>query len=226
LSTPEWFNVDASQEYGNFINQTPFYKFPYFSYIATYWNLFRKSWRTASKRKGHISVLTSEHTLMNLFVGIVMTVEFTAKGLVSLPVRLIYSGKEPTNISMLVEDPQQEITSLDKRITILKKYEHNLCLIHIPRYKKLLRLISKIVDTNVTIIEIAGQREIQCKVRYKKDKKSPQTWNHCTCEYTWHVPTQPDYIYAALSVKMNKLKQLLKTIQEEGTVELLYLHDY
>ncbi len=43
LTSPEWFNVDCAQAYGNFLNHTPWYEFPYWQSIKTYWNIFGQS---------------------------------------------------------------------------------------------------------------------------------------------------------------------------------------
>lgn len=102
LTTPEWFSVDVAQEYAQFINHTPFYEYPYFENIEKYWNVFGKSWQQAAQESGNLKVLASPYTAMNLFIGIMMTVEYGAKGLVSLPMKWAYSGQEAGNIQLLV----------------------------------------------------------------------------------------------------------------------------
>ena len=65
LSAPEWNSVDSSQEYATFIEHTPFYAFPYFASIASYWKVFRESWKVAAQKKGHLSVLYACYFLRN-----------------------------------------------------------------------------------------------------------------------------------------------------------------
>ncbi len=44
-------------------------------------------------------------------------------------------------------------------------------------------------------------------------------------EYSWPIPTEPEYVYAVLTVKVNAIKQVIKVLQHNG-IELLYIHDF
>lgn len=224
LTTPEWFNVDSSQDYGSFINHTPFYEFPYFAYIKAYWMLFVQSWKSAAKRQGNMKVLMSDYTFMNMFIGAMMTAEYTAKGIVSLPVAWMNSGVEPSAITMLVEDKKNEVLALDKDIKILETYDHNIFKIQAPRYKQFLSMIHSLAQTDVHVIEIAGQREMQCKVRYKASGSDP-VWHYGTCEYSWKLPTSNEYTYAAISVPVENITSFITMLNNEN-IDLLYCHDF
>jgi len=43
LTTTEWHSVDISKEYGQFVEHTPFYQFPFFSHIGLFWKVFGTS---------------------------------------------------------------------------------------------------------------------------------------------------------------------------------------
>lgn len=234
LSTPEWHNVDIAQEYGSYINHTPFYEFPYLASVKSFWTTFAKSWKTAAAKKGHLKVLTNEYTLMNLFVGTTMTIEYAAKALISLPIRLMYSGQEPQVIKMIIDDPQNELGVLtdDRHPIKVIVWDGSIKLIEIPRYKKFFNIMHKMISTSIKPLEIAGQKEIQFKVRYNVHTKNNvnidaliETNKNCKKEYTWTLPTQPDYIYAALTVPVSAIKEAIQTLKELG-VEILHMHDY
>jgi SAM-dependent methyltransferase len=227
LSAPEWFNVDAASEYAQFIHHTPFYQFPYFNTIKTYWQIFAQSFNVARAQKGYGQTLFSESTLMNLFVGISMTLEYGAKGVVSWPVSKIYKDVESKTIQLYIKSPATSVCTIDARIKLMKDFpEIQTQLIEIPRYKEFLDIVQRLVKNNVHIIEIAGQTQIQYKVRYKKaDCISFERLNGCKKDYEWYVPTQPEYIYAVLTVDVKQMKALLNYIYNNA-IELLYIHDF
>ena len=226
LSSPEWLNVDVAQEYGMFIEHTPFYQFPYCKSIMAYWDVFKKSWQTAAQKNGALKTTLSPYTLMNLFVGATMTVEYAAKSLISAPVRWLYTGQEPSKIKLLVKDLQNQIENLDSSITVCKKYpDAGIKLVEFPRSKEFLHVLYKLLGTQVDILEIAGQQQIQVKIRYKKDKQFTDTLQGCTKEYDWQLPTQPDVIYAALTVQVSELKAVLQQLHARG-YQVVLVHDY
>lgn len=233
LSSPEWVNVDVAKEYAAFIEHTPFYEFPYFKSINTYWKVFGDSFKAACNKQGKLETLKSSYMLMNLFIGITMTAEYFARGIVSWPVAKMYSGAEALKIKLLISDPKNEI-DFDERIVTLKQYPNfNLKLIEVPRYKEFLDLIKKLSATDIEILEIAGQKQIQIKICYPLNLEKNiahvcESIKDCKKEYDWMLPTQPNLKYSALTVNVNKLKEFLSIINQEEfrSVQLLYIHDY
>jgi hypothetical protein len=85
LTATEWRNVEMSEEYAAFLQKdNPFYRYPFFYQIFVFWKVFFQSYSAAHKEHGHLQLIFSEYMLMNLFIGINCTLEFMAKGLVSL----------------------------------------------------------------------------------------------------------------------------------------------
>lgn len=225
LTSPEWHNVDIAQEYGKFINHTPFYEFPYMESVSSYWKVFLKSWNAARKKRGLLPATLSSYTLMNLFIGITMSVEFAAKSAMSLPLRMAFSGAENETIAMIVSDPKNEIEDIDERITVDKKIGEHLKLVNVPRYKEFFAIIQKLQDSSIIIHEIAGQKTIQCKVRYKKGALAFTQGIGYLKEYEWGIPTQPAYRYAALSVDVDRIRDVIKDLMGYG-IEIMHIHDF
>ncbi len=227
LSAPEWYNVDISQKYASFINHTPFYEFPYFSSVSTYWKIFFHSIAAAARKQGTFNALTSSYNLMNLFIGTTMSIEYAAKGIISLPIQWMYSGQEASTIQVLLKDPMRELQKIDERIYIASQDEDTqLTLANFPRYKEFLPIIQKIEYTNIELYEIAGHKQIACKVRYPKALHNAcQDISGCILEYTWSVPTESDHLYATLTVQVDSLKKVIKALEDNG-IELLYIHDF
>ncbi len=229
LTSPEWLNVDTSQEYSKFINHTPFYEYPYIQNTKAYWKVFYHSCRLAAQKKGKFAVLTSPYTTMNLFIGAMMSLEYGAKSLISLPIRWMNSGIEPATIQLLIKDPQQELTILKNRITVLEQYpKAGMQLIEIPRYKEFLDIMLKLADTHITIVEIAGNKDIQLKLGYytTSGNNSPKfEIPGCKKLYTWHLETKPNYTYMTLEANVEYLRDVINYCHKNA-VDILYIHDF
>lgn len=228
LTTPEWVSVDMSQEYAQFIETTPFYEFPYFSCIKSYWDVFKKSWLEAVKRDGLLSSTFSSYTLMNLFIGSTMTVEYAAKGLISLPIQLMFAGVESGSIEAIIDDPENMIESLDTRIRVVQTYQDTtLKLIEMPRYKSFLEVVTKFSNCSIQLWEIAGNKKIACKVRKSNvvENEVFSTIDGCSYTFEWQLPTQKNHTYVVLTLEVSKIRSIFKRLREIG-VEILYLHDF
>lgn len=231
LTTPEWNNVDAAQQYGEYINTIPFYEFPYMAHVKTFWKTFMSSWRCAAQQTGgSLKMLTSpnillNYTLMNVFIGTFMTIEYSAKAAVSLPIRAMFSGVEATTLLALVEDPNDEISHVDPSITIKATYDGGIKLVSIPRYMQFLASVKRLTHSSVNFVTIANNETILCKIRYKHDK-IPFLKSSWVQKFTWQMPTLPQYTYAAYLVPVRELKEFVGVLEHDQNSELLYLHDF
>lgn len=225
MTTIEWLDVDLSQDYGAYIDGTPFYEYPWFASLGVFWKIFFQSWKVAAHKSSHWDILTSSYGAMNLFGVITKTVEYVFKGLISFPLRLMFSGDETDKIQLLISDLHNTVKPWDDSVTVLKEYEDgHIQLISVPRYKKFLKFIMENKNVGFSILEIAGQKEIQLKVRYKNDADVSR-YDGCVPLYEWHIPSQPLYTYCALNVQVDKLFNVINQLMVEG-VEILYVHDF
>lgn len=229
LTTPEWINVDTAQHYSTYITKIPFYEFPYMAHVNTFWKTFSESWRCAAQEKGgNAKMFLSpniifNYTLMNIFIGAFMTIEYTAKAAISWPIRAMLSGIEATTLLALVHDPKNEISNIDPSSIISKEsYDGDIKLVSIPRYMQFLISVKKLMGSSVTFIKIANNEQILCKVRYKNDIPFKTSWVQ---KFTWNMPTLPDYTYAAYLVPVKELKEFIFMLEQLGG-ELLYIHDF
>lgn len=227
LTAPEWYNVDSSQAYGKFINHTPFYAFPYIKSVAVYWQVYLNAIRASLKKGNFLNLQTLDAHLMNLFVGISMSVEYIAKSIISAPVRWLYNGTEAETIHMIVNDPDESIEKIDPLIkTIHPHTTSSVKAITVPRYKKFLEIINKLADSSIEIIEIAGNYEIACKIAHRSNQPIDFTcMPDCTFEYNWQLPTDQKTTYAVVTVQVNRLKEFVM-ICRKHKINLLYVHDY
>ncbi len=227
LKTTEWYNVDVAQDYGQFINHTPFYKYPWFSTAHLYWDLFKKQWTVSVEKRGYWDTMTSfDDQSMNLFIGVSMTVEHYVKGAMSWCVDKAMSGTAPEKIMVLMTDPLQEIESVDGAIKVVKRYDNGLILIEAPRYKEFLRFVHACKRGSLTFVEIGGNKEIQIKVRSLIPIVHWDALTKGVVElYSWQMPTQLEWTYYTLDVSVNEMLSVVKTLERYG-IEILYVHDF
>lgn len=83
LTAPEWQNVWASKRYADHLQNQPAHTFPYFQEIGGFWNVFANSWNASREEHSLAEVALSDSTLMNVFVGSMMTLEYGLKGVTS-----------------------------------------------------------------------------------------------------------------------------------------------
>lgn len=228
MTTLEWHIVDVSKQYADFITHTPFYKFPYFKHVGLFWKLFKDSWKSARVHYNFMEVATSEYALMNAFMGVVMTVEFIAKGILSAPMAWWYGSeqhKEADRIQILVEDPQDKIDSLDERIQVIKNFQKKkFKVISVPRYVPFREILLKLSQADIRSREIAGQQKIQLKVQVANGTELPEL-KGCKKLYEWPIITDSTQRFMALEVNVKKLGSVIRSLETKG-IAISYIHDF
>ncbi|CAF0889794.1 unnamed protein product [Rotaria sordida] len=133
----EWLVVRICMQFGQYLNHTPFYYFPFVKFLVHYWSLFLSETKLSIKKYGLLTILfRSPGFQMNVFVGIFMTITLLPVILSSFLVRIFLSRTIPEYEKLVLEqtenideDPfnfQQSIDPHIDHMQILKK-ERFLC---------------------------------------------------------------------------------------------------
>ncbi|CAF1566352.1 unnamed protein product, partial [Rotaria sordida] len=129
--------VRICMQFGQYLNHTPFYYFPFVKFLVHYWSLFLSETKLSIKKYGLLTILfRSPGFQMNVFVGIFMTITLLPVILSSFLVRIFLSRTIPEYEKLVLEqtenideDPfnfQQSIDPHIDHMQILKK-ERFLC---------------------------------------------------------------------------------------------------
>jgi SAM-dependent methyltransferase/UDP-N-acetylenolpyruvoylglucosamine reductase len=204
------------KNYGNFIENTPFYQYPYFKDIGSYWNIHLKKNKSLGTR------------VKGLFVGAGMTLEYTLKGLMSAPLSYFYGSevmKEAEITHLIIQDRENMIEAIDSNIVVLKNFpEHSLKHIEIPRYMHFTKIMLKIAKKScIACVNIAGHDKIQIDV--KSRKRTIQLYAGMQTIYEIPTPTDSKYTYMALEVDVDQLCEVIRKLEKDN-VEVLFIHDY
>lgn len=232
LTSVEWHSVRTAKEYASFIEHTPFYMYPYFRHICNFWKLFRQSWSESRRYHSRWEIISSDYFLMNTFIAMFHTVEFTAKGLISLPIAAFYQDEshlEAETIRALVHDPNIQLTRFEETgvKTVTASLEDSRVQdIEMPRYMKFRDLIMEMTESGIEFITIAGQKriQVQCTVptdRLQLAKHLPGS--RVIGSFPSAVEIKNTIVY--LNAEVSRLHELIPELKARG-IQVEYVHDF
>lgn len=208
--------VRSLTEYGDSIENTPFYNYPYFKDIGTYWSTYFQQNKTIGSR------------VKGFFVGSGMTLEYGIKGILSMPMSLIYGSetlKESETTHILVLDPENSIEHINPDIIVLAALpEKNLKHIEVPRYMRCTEILKEIArNSNAECVSISGQNIIQIDV--KSRTPFADHIDGMRKLYDIPAPTEDEYIYSALEVDVQNLCKIIRQL-ERNQIQIVFIHDF
>lgn len=225
MSAPEWYNVDVSREYARFIEQTPFYEFPFFQSVGTFWKVFANSYRLSREKASFWGVVFSDYMMMSTFVGIMMTLEYGLKGLISAPIRWLMGDAEDRFIDIQIDNPKHQALNISYKLLSQNKEKQWL---RVPRYMEFKKAIIELSRQNIQILDIAGNKEIQIKVSFPPGHfhlLSPVLYKDSLQLYCWQLPEISNKIYVSLIAPVSKLHRVISRILDHR-INIEYIHDY
>ena len=223
LTGPEWFSVDIIKEYGNYLEHTPWYDYPYGKTIMKFWDLWCQGICTSIGKCGFSQTISSwSYIFMNLIIGGLLTVIYLQLGLLATIPSFIYhlpGNNEIENIQMIIYTNTPNINSIDGRIKIINS-EKNYYIIEVPRYKQFMDILLKLITNGTEIIEIAGQTEIQIRISIDK-KEILKKINGVDILYDYTMFDGANEKDVMLNVKLNKICELVK-----NNIKIKHIYDY
>ncbi|MFT4553540.1 MAG: UDP-N-acetylenolpyruvoylglucosamine reductase/SAM-dependent methyltransferase [Chlamydiales bacterium] len=239
LNVPQKQQQKTAEDYAQFVNHTPFFKYPYLKEVSKFWKEFNTSWNQARENHSAWEVMTSRDTWENLFTGAMLSLDFAGKALTSAPVNWMYGSEgneEAESIELIVEDSEQRISSEsldDEKVRIYRTAERGegnpFVHMELPRYKPFTEVLRKMAShTEASIVEIAGQHKIQMKVLVKSEVGNPIPEDLEGCEklYEWPIINDPSHKYLALDVEVKDLLKTIRSLDKIDNLEISYIHDF
>jgi predicted SAM-dependent methyltransferase len=213
LTAPEWYSVDIVKSYGDYLEHTPWYDYPYWSTIAEYWKLVFKGVVISTDKCGLGKTVSSwSYTFMNCIIGILLTIVFTQLGILSILPSMFYhlpQNVTPDTIRMIVYGDNIDFKTVNKKIKLINQ-EGSYYVVEVSRYKQFMKILLDMLLNNIEIMEISGQTEIQ--VRVKNINKVEGV------EILYNYPENKSMI---ISVPVNKIIDLVKQ-----NVVIEHIYDY
>lgn len=195
-------------EYGNFLNHSPFYDFPYEQkYKEFKSNNQELDWESA------------------LFIS-----EYRLKSGLS---PLLSSGSKSTygeaveSISMIVYDPSGELTDIDERIEVVfSSGEYHA--VKVPRYQPFTEIILKIGQSSVRVEEVAGNQWITMAIEARGGESDSVCHLRTGCEALFSVNSVVDKSIkrSMIKVDLRKINDVLIEINELPNSFVKHIFDY
>jgi len=172
----EWMTAECIQMFGNSLDHTPFYRFPFMEYCATYRSVLLKETRLVASLQGWFPTLLSDMFLTDLFGGVVLHLGFAALNLVSLPIKMQLGESYPANSlkeRLLIVAPRtMRWPDTCGREHILESSEAfpGIWTVTVPTFKGLAPALCKIASAvpSAVVLRVSNnpviQLRLQCKV--------------------------------------------------------------
>jgi hypothetical protein len=200
LTALEKEEAKIEAEYSKFIDETPFYHFPYLSKIKGLWKAT---------------------TFSTLIPAILSTINLVAKAAISWPIRASYTGLEPETLSMIVYDPNDELSPEQE---VVYQTPDHYKLIMVPRYRPFTDLC-KTLSTAETlkIIEIGGHQKITVDLLLNNNEKVSSSYEGVRPIYSLERLQDPKKrYYTTCEVDVSKLQEFQRALPE-GRMD--YIHE-
>ncbi len=232
MTAVEWHSVRVARDYADFIEHTPFYLYPYFSQIHSFWSTFGDSWAESRRYHSRYEILTSDYFYMNLFIAGFHTAEFFIKGVISAPIAALYQSDanlELETIHLVVYDPDEEILAFGSEgAEVIRTIEAEPLLfeIKVPRYRKFRDIMFEMAKSNLQLVNIAGQKHIQVQCTVDSDLKNQcDSIAGCRVIGVQEMPNHPDQFIVYFNVEVMELLNVINELSLKG-VSIDYVHDF
>jgi hypothetical protein len=190
----EWMQVEILDELVKSLDHTPWYRFPFMEFIATYFTVFQKQCNIIQEKYGFVAAYGSFPFLVDLVPGIIMAILFGQLRLLAIPLNIAFPNgydddKTKFLENVLIHLPLDQIkiddwdkylkSTLDERILSAKPLPNNFMICSVPPFKAMGEILEKIAIRfpSARVFQISNQYEVQVRVSSDPSRSSPSTPN-------------------------------------------------
>lgn len=245
----EWMQVEIVQMFGDSMNHTPWYRFPFVEVFKIYFQVLFKSVGVVAEKKGYMGALSEKGFLIDMVPGVVMGFLFSQMQLLALPLKSSLGDSYDTSRlveQLLVMVPSKiSWTHVDNRILPLTEFEQGLCVLQIPTFKpftEVLRSIAAKVPTAI-ILQISNHSIVQVKMEVQAGRHAEETIKQfgsvkgVTVNFDFKFPSvcsNPDAdpaaaeppIYVSLGVQVPALLHFIRRTASWPNARIYQVYDF
>ncbi|CAF1482903.1 unnamed protein product [Rotaria sp. Silwood1] len=241
----EWLVVRIIMEFGQYLNHTPFYYFPYMKYLSIYWSLSFTETNFAIKKYGLIQALfVAPAFLMNISVGICLAMAFIQLSFISFLIRLIPATRFGPEYEQLIIEKLDEINedfnfkeSIDERIDDIQiLMENRLYAIRVPRHQVFNSILKKIAlhPTKFNLLSISEQKEqIQIELAVNNNDNERLLWlkqrSNMDIIFEFTNPLNQSQTHIILRVKLRHLLTFIREctqFETDNSLTIIQIYDH
>ncbi len=215
-TVPEWFSVDVVKKYSEYLTHTPWYQFPYFKVLWTFWWLWLNQLITIKQKLGLAATL-SAYSLMNFVIGLVLTIVFFQLSFLAVIPRLMYGTDEYDNenrIQAVIECNSDPIL-IDSRIKILE-HRAPYYFVDFPKFMPFTEIISKLAKIDAIVHDLAGHNKVLVGVKIV----GSLDWTGLDCvslHQKYELVDETNYVF---NVLVRDLCKVVLLLESQGRVHI------
>jgi len=243
----EWMQVEILQIYGNSLEHTPWYRFPYTQFLKIYFDTLVQEAGIVNKKFGPKKAFGSMAFATSLVPGVVMAMLFGQIQLLALPLLALPDSSgfgenyetSKTAEQLVVTRPADaadiDWRTIDERISNVRCPTKGLFTMSVPTFKPLTEILKKMAaqKTQLRVLEISHQRHIQVRVGLRNRDTDLQMLNMlpgCEVMFDYKYPvdgTEDDpCTMVSLCVSVPYVLSVLRACAGEGSIEVYQIYDF
>ncbi|KAF2073892.1 hypothetical protein CYY_004780 [Polysphondylium violaceum] len=239
---PEWMQVEMVQVFGEFMNHTPWYRFPFISVLKSYFEVLFKEFGKVSQKTGIMQALGDQGFITDLVPGVVMSLIMGQMWLMAFPLRKFVGEQYDAaglHEKLLVLSPYQSNWSqIDPRIQNVKSLGHGLFTLQIPTFKLFTDVLLNLARKSplTTILSISNNVSIQVKLETHTNhlqstlKKLELFGEDAKVNFSYNLfpPTCKEKLPQQISVDVliQSLIPFIRYIDEMDHVSIIQIYDF
>ena len=242
----EWLVVRITMQFGQYLNHTPFYYFPYLTFLRIYWSLCFAETKLAMSKFGWKAALTaSPGFMMNVVVGAFLTIAFLQLAFFSFLIVAIPGARlKPEYEQLILEDSTEGDeedfdfrTRVDSRIDqIERSKEYRLYAVRVPRHHVFTGIIKRLAleAEQFNLISISQQTEyLHMEVTIDNRDQECLLWfkqrPHLDFTYEYQNPIDKHITCLVFRVKVTALFSLIRQCrawEEKKSLTIVQIYDH
>ena len=215
----EWYDVSRAKTYADFIVHTPWYQFPFLFLTTQFWAIFLEQVKAHANRAGWKSAMLNDGVQMDLFIGIYTSVEYIAKSMLALPIRMILTMdyfKADNDVEFIAKLNNVNFSDLSAFEVLgewTKTDGEQYYLIRTSRYLPFTKTMHTLSENEFNkVVDIAGHKMIQVRMTYlNSQNKLSLVTNFPTIKITSkYVISTTNYTNIVAEVSVKELLNLIR----------------
>lgn len=207
----ERYAQKVALDYGNFLNTTPWYDYPFGEKLRGLWRETELTGDGVARKWERKIVLSLEYAMKAAYGWLIRT----ATGAAYAPA--------PETIEMVVGPAPESAVLADGRVEILERFAEERYLVRVPRYDAFSQIIGRLADAAVPVIEIAGNDEILVTALVREGARFAMPGvSHL---FSMTVATRPGRERRGYNVEVAELYKVIARLTQSGG-EFEHAYDY
>lgn len=208
--TPEdEFALRLLDNYAAFLQQTPWYRFPFGAELVRFWRE---------------TPLSGGNPVRKVERRFGLSLEYAGKAVYAAAIGFV-AGYDPADLTIksVVAGLDDSDLAADRRITRLRALGDGATLIQTPRYQDFTEIVRGLGGRGRSVVEIAGNDRILCTVLLPPDRRIETPG--ATALFALPIQSRPGWRRVGLDAQVGQLAQLIGAVERQGAV-FEHAYDY